>query len=161
MQADANDISETDSQEEEERKAKNLRINNIGKCQTVLRNGLKEIMTKPMDDLSIFTEDIKVTDASGNVVATGKTEYREFLEQKKFLKIMDWRLSMGSPELRIMGVNYDEKKKKILIPMFATSWIRVEGLWEYKINEQGLIYEHLINAKMPDTPRVRKDGLIR
>jgi len=97
-------------------------------------------------DYSIFSEDIELIDELGNVLAGGKSRYSQFFETLVFAQ----RLSLVKSSVDLEALEYHPKTHEIIVNATITTKapfdlgdpLKFNTASTYKLNEEGLIYEH-------------------
>ena len=120
---------------------------NVGRAIETLRDEVPNMLSQPMD-LSIFSEDVMLTDRPGHAIATGKNQYAAFFATLRMAR----RLTLSSPTVEIKALRYLDWRSEISVKFTITASaplgmepITFDAISVYKLNDQGLIYEHRID----------------
>jgi hypothetical protein len=120
---------------------------NVGRAIETLRDEIPHMLTEAMD-LSIFSEDVVLTDRPGHAIATGKRQYSAFLASLRMAR----RLTLSNPSVEIQALRYLDWRGEISVKFQITAAaplgmepISFDAISVYRLNEQGLIDEHRID----------------
>eukprot|EP00613_Pedinella_sp_CCMP2098_P004389 CAMPEP_0171620790 /NCGR_PEP_ID=MMETSP0990-20121206/16206_1 /TAXON_ID=483369 /ORGANISM="non described non described, Strain CCMP2098" /LENGTH=240 /DNA_ID=CAMNT_0012186161 /DNA_START=169 /DNA_END=891 /DNA_ORIENTATION=- len=133
-----------------EKKQKNNFTLAVGKAIDTLRDDVPTMMTEA-PDLSIFSEDVVLTDANGNQIVKGLKSYGGFLEGLRWAT----RLTLSTPTIKVLSLRYLDWRSEISVrftvevesPLGLEPLI-FDAVSAYKLDSKGLIYEHRIDDMM-------------
>lgn len=119
---------------------------NVGSAIEAIRHDLPH-MFQQEPDLSIFTEDVTLSDRSGSLLS-GKKMYSTFYSTLRIAR----RLTSAKPIVNILSLRHMHWKDEICVRFSVTmdvalglEPVQFDAISVYRLNGKGLIYEHRID----------------
>ena len=120
---------------------------NVGRAIETLRDEVPLMLSEAMD-LSIFSEDVTLTDRPGHAIATGKKQYAAFFASLRLAR----RVTLSNPTVEIKALRYLDWRGEISVKFQITAAaplgmepLSFDAVSVYRLNEKGLIDEHRVD----------------